>query len=87
MSNSVKRVISSLVIVPIVLSVFVFGNKYIIDIFTSIIAIRCIYEVLNAFKKENYHPIDAIAYIAAISIAFLHVVPDEYLFLYIAFLD
>lgn len=79
MSGGLKRVLSSIVIVPTVLAVFVFGNKYIIDAFVSIIAARCIYELFNAFKQKGFHPVEPLGYIAAASICFLHVIPKEYI--------
>ena len=48
-----KRVLSSAVLVPIVLIVFILGNKYVVDIFMGIVALRCIYELFNAFEKKG----------------------------------
>lgn len=76
MSSGVKRVISSAILLPIVLAVFILKNKYIIDIFISIVAMRCIYELFNAFKHKGLHPIEPLGYIAAFLICFLHIVPE-----------
>ncbi len=78
-----KRVLSSIIIVPTVFAVFVFGNKYVMDCFISIIAVRCIYELFNAFKQKGFHPVETLGYLAALSICFLHVFSREYILLLI----
>lgn len=70
-----KRVISSAIILAVVLIVFLLGNKYIVDIFVSIVAIRCIHELFHAFEQKGHHPVKSIGYIAAVAIAFLHIIP------------
>lgn len=77
MSSVLKRVLSSIIILAIVLAVFMLGNQYIVDIFISIIASRCVYELFNAFKQKGFHPIEPLGYIASFSICFLHIVPKE----------
>lgn len=72
-----KRVVSSAIILLLVLIIFILGNKYIVDIFTAIVAIRCIYELFHAFEQKGHHPIKTIGYIASISICFLHIIPRE----------
>ena len=53
------------------------GNKYIVDIFLSGIAILCIYELFNAFEQKGHHPVKWVGYIAALTICFLHIIPKE----------
>ena len=72
-----KRVLSSAIILPIALIVFILGNKYIVDVFLSAISILCIYELFNAFEQKGHHPVKWVGYIAAIAISFLHVIPKE----------
>lgn len=74
-----KRVLSALILFPIVLLVFIFGNKYVVDIFVGIIAIRCIYELFHAFEQKGHHPVKWIGYLASIAIMFVHIIPKEYL--------
>lgn len=73
-----KRVLSSAVLVPIVLIVFILGNKYVVDVFMGIVALRCIYELFNAFEKKGHHPVKWIGYLACIAIMLIHVIPKEY---------
>ena len=71
-----KRIISGLIGLPIVALIFIFANKYIIDVIFSIIAIIALHEYLKAFKNEA-KPVKWIAYLVCILIAFLHVIPTE----------
>ena len=77
-----KRIISALIMLPLVILVFVFGNKYVVDIAISLIVLRCMYELYHAFSNKGFNPIRPIGYIAAIAICFLHVIPlNEYFLL------
>lgn len=73
-----KRVLSALVLLPTVLLVFILGNKYVVDIFMSLIALRCIYELFHAFEQKGHHPVKWVGYISAISIMFIHIIPQQY---------
>lgn len=73
-----KRVISAAIMLPTVLLVFIPGNKYVVDVFMGIIALRCIHELFHAFEVKGHHPVRWIGYISAISIMFIHVIPKEY---------
>ena len=68
-----KRILSGLIGLPIVALILFFGNKYIIDIIFSIVALITIHEYLKAFKKEA-KPVKWISYSSCILIAFLHVI-------------
>jgi undecaprenyl diphosphate synthase len=70
---NIKRILTALIGIPIVALIFLFGNKYIVDIAIAIIACFAIYEYFNACKKEVKN-LSWIGYILAISIAFLHIV-------------
>ena len=72
-----KRVLSSAIILPVALIVFILGNKYIVDIFLSVISILCLYELFNAFEQKGHHPVKWVGYVAALTICFLHVIPKE----------
>lgn len=79
-----KRVSSALLGLPMVIIVLLLGNKYVIDIALSIIAIISLHEYYNAFSSK-YKPIKWIGYLCAISICFIHLIPTQQLFYYIAF--
>ena len=78
-----KRVLSGVIGLPIVALILIYGNIYIIDIFFAVIALLSIYEYMNAFKKE-YKPVKELGYLSCIIIAFIHIIPKEYILLTIA---
>ena len=73
-----KRILSSAVLLPIVLIVFILGNKYVVDVFMGIVALRCTYELFHAFEQKGHHPVKWVGYLAAIAIMFIHVIPQKY---------
>ena len=78
-----KRVATTIIGLPIVILLFIFGNKYIIDVLFSIVTIISLYEYFNAFK-ENAKPIKWLGYVTAILISFIHIIPSEYILKVIA---
>ena len=77
----IKRVTSALLGFPLVIVVLLFGNKYVIDIAMTIVALISLQEYFNAFN--GYKPIKWIGYLAAFLICFIHLVTEEQLFGYI----
>ena len=71
----IKRLLTALFGLPIVVIVLAFGNEHFIDIFFTIIAIISMNEYYNAVKEKS-NPIKWIGYISAIPIAFIHFVPN-----------
>lgn len=72
------RYITGLVGFPIVVAIFWFGNTILIDILFAIIAFMSLHEYFDSMK-EKVKPIRWIGYIACILIAFIHIIPKEYL--------
>lgn len=73
---NIKRFLSGVILFPIFAIIIIFANKYIIDILISIVAIMCLHEFYKAFKGKA-KPISWVGYIAAVSIAFIHVIPSK----------
>ncbi len=73
-----KRVTSALLGLPMVIIVLLLGNKYIIDVALSIVAIISLQEYFNAFS--SYKPIKWLAYLFAIGISCIHLITQEQLF-------
>ena len=74
-----KRVSSAMIGFPIVAVILVFGNKYLVDIAVSIIAILSLHEYFHCFKEQEKNKnLGWIAYISALSIAFIHIIPGQY---------
>ena len=76
-----KRLTSALLGFPLVIVVLLFGNKYVIDVVMSIVAIISLQEYFNAFKE--YKTIKWLGYVIASLICFIHLIPQEQLFSYI----
>ena len=75
---SIKRIISGVILFPIFAIILIFGNKYIVDVFISIVAIMSLHEFYKAFKGKA-EPIQWPGYITAILICFIHLIPNEYI--------
>lgn len=73
-----KRILSGVIGLPIVALILIYGNIYVIDVGFSIVAFIAMYEYFNAFKKD-FKPVKWIGYLSCLLIAFLHVIPKEYL--------
>ena len=71
---NVKRWLSALLGLPIVILVLAFGNKYVIDIIFAIIATIEMHEYFGAIK-EKINPVKWIGYLSTILIAFIHLIP------------
>lgn len=82
---NVKRFTTGLIGFPIVAVILVFGPIYLIDVLFSIIAIMALHEYFDSFK-EKAKPVVWLGYIACIMIAFIHVIPKEFLIHVIAVL-
>jgi len=71
-SMDIKRVLTSVLGLPAVIAIIVFGNNTIIDIFFAIVAIISIKEFYEAFEKSGKaKPIKWIGYVVAASISVL----------------
>lgn len=73
-----QRITSSLLGFPLVLIIFLLGNKIVVDVALAIIALLSMNEYFNAVKKVA-KPVYWVGYVSCLSIAFIHVVPQEYL--------
>lgn len=75
-----KRIFSALILFPLVAIILIFGNKYLVDICVSIIAIMSLHEYFNSFKEENGNKdLRWIAYLAALLISIIHIIPKEFI--------
>ena len=79
-----KRVLSAAILLPIVLIVFILGNKYVVDVFMGLVALRCVHELFHAFEVKGHNPVKVLGYIASILIMFIHIIPHEYEFMAVA---
>ena len=73
-----KRIITGVIGLPIIASIFIFGNKYIVDVFISLVALISINEYFNAIKKEaNIKYLKWLGYITCLMICFIHLIPSN----------
>lgn len=75
---NIKRIMTAVIGLPLVILLIVFGNQYLIDAVIAIIAVIAMYEYSNCIKKEA-KLIAWVGYLVAISIAFIHIVPADVL--------
>ena len=72
----IKRVTSGLLGFPLVLFIFIIGNKYVIDVALALIALLSMNEYFNAVEKVS-KPVRWVGYLSCISIAMVHIIPQE----------
>lgn len=72
----IKRVLTTVIGLPIVILISIFGNKYIIDVLIAIIAILAMKEYINCVSKKA-KVISWISYISVASIAFIHLFSND----------
>lgn len=73
---NIKRVLTTIIGFPIVLLVFILGNKYIIDIAVAIIAIFAMNEYIKCVSNKS-KVITWISYLSVASIALIHIIPID----------
>ena len=74
----IKRITSGLLGFPLVLLILLIGDKIIVDVALSIIALLAMNEYFNAVSKVS-KPVRWLGYLSCLSIALVHIVPKEYL--------
>ena len=74
----IKRITSGLLGFPLVVIVLLMRNKIVVDVALAIIALIAMNEYLNAVSRVS-KPVKWISYISCLSIAFIHIIPIEYL--------
>ena len=68
----IKRILTSVLGLPLIIVIFVFGNETIIDILFAIVSLIGIREYFGAFEKgKKAKPIKWIGYLVALCIAVL----------------
>lgn len=72
----IKRITSGLLGFPLVLAIFLIGNKILVDVALAIIALIAMNEYFNAVSKVA-NPVRWVGYLSCLSIAFIHIVPQE----------
>lgn len=74
----IQRITSSLLGFPLVLLILLIGDKVVVDIALSAIALLAMSEYFNAVSKVS-KPVKWVGYVSCFSIAIIHIVPETYL--------
>ncbi len=74
--ENMKRITSALLGFPLVLAIFIIGNKQVVDVALAIIAVLAMSEYFNAVEKVA-KPVRWVGYISCFSIALIHIIPVE----------
>ena len=82
MIDIIKRAMTAIIGLPVLCLLLIFSNKYIIDVVVAVIALFSIYEYMKCYS-EKFKPVHWIGYVSAIGIAFLHIIPREYILNYL----
>ena len=76
----VKRLITAVIGLPAVILVFLFGNRYVIDLVILGVSIICMYEYFHAIKKVC-NPIKWVGYLSSVYMTAIALVSDQLLFM------
>ena len=71
----IKRLLTAIVGLPIVVLVFAFANKYVMDVLLAIVAMIGVYEYTKCVSNKNVKPVKWVAYLVAALISIIHVIP------------
>lgn len=82
---NLNRILTTVIGLPIVIIVFIFGNIYLMDILFTIIAAMSLHEYFDAFK-EKAKPVYWLGYLACFLISLIHIVPRQYIIITIGIL-
>ncbi len=74
---NIKRVVTTLIGLPIVAIALNFANKYIIGCIMTAVAICAMYEYIKCTKEKDVKVIKWISYLSTLIIAIIHVIPVE----------
>ena len=73
-----KRMLTSLIGIPLSIIILMFANKYIIDIIVGILAFMGIYEVFKCLKAK-YNPVFWLGFLVCLLIPFIHIISESIL--------
>lgn len=73
----VKRVLTTVIGIPLLCVLLIFANKYVMDVVVTILAIMGIYEYMKCCANK-FKPVSWIGYVACLSILGTHLIPEEY---------
>lgn len=72
-----KRITTALILFPLVVVMYIFANKYTVDVVMAFAAFLSMNEYFNAVSKVC-NPVRWVGYLSCIFIAVVHLIPQEY---------
>lgn len=75
---NIQRWTSALLGFPMIVAVLILGNKFVIDIVFTIVAMMCLHEFFSCFKGKA-QPIQEVGYISALIMPFIHILDKSQL--------
>ena len=78
----IKRLMSGILGLPLVLAIFLIGNKFVVDIALTIIALLAMNEYFNAVAKVS-KPVRWIGYVSCFIISIIKKITEGYLIIFI----
>ena len=72
----IKRILTTVIGLPIVVLALSYANKYIVDVAMTVVAIIAMHEYINCVKEKNVKVVKWISYLSTILIAFAHIIPS-----------
>lgn len=71
-----KRMLTSIIGIPLSIVILIFANKYLVDIIVGILALMGVYEVFKCLKAK-YNPVYWLGFLVCLLIPFIHVIPEN----------
>ena len=72
----IKRILTTVVGLPLVAIIFIFGNIYVVDVAIAVVSAISLHEYFNSIKGK-FNPVIWIGYLASALIAFVHIIPKN----------
>ena len=76
------RLLVTIIGIPLLFAVLILGNKYVVDIIVAFLALLGMHEYMKCYS-EKFKTVKWLGYISPIAIAFLHIIPREYVLNYL----
>lgn len=72
----IKRILTTVIGLPLVAVIFIFGNVYMLDVAMAIVSAISLHEYFNSIKGK-FKPVIWVGYFASALIAFIHIIPKD----------
>ena len=80
-----RRVLTSVLGMPLVIIIVIFGNRYVLNVLFTLIGLLCMHEYIGVIEKVS-HPMKWLAYLSTLTISLVGFVEEEILMKSIVFI-